>query len=57
VNTSQLFKKVTPIILEVTPNSLIKGIGKLYAIDELLIMDYNTYNVLSLTGKENFCTK
>jgi hypothetical protein len=25
VNTSQLFKKVTPIILEVTSNSLIKG--------------------------------
>jgi hypothetical protein len=38
MKTSQLFKKVTPIILEVKPNSLIRGIDKLYIMDELLII-------------------
>jgi hypothetical protein len=58
VNTSQLFKKVTPIILEVTENSLIKGIGRLYAMDELLIiMDYNTYNIFVFNREGKFLHK
>jgi hypothetical protein len=38
MKTSQLFKKVTPVILEVTPNSLLRGIYKLFVMNDLLII-------------------
>jgi hypothetical protein len=38
MSMSQLFKKVTPIILEVTPNSLLRGIYKLCVTNEFVII-------------------
>jgi hypothetical protein len=47
MKTSQLFKKVTPVVLEVTPNSLLRSIYKLCVMDELLIiMDINPVSIL-----------
>jgi hypothetical protein len=46
MSMSQLFKKVTPIILEVTPNSLLRGIYKLSVMNELIIiMDSNPISI------------
>jgi hypothetical protein len=58
MNTSQLFKQVTPIILEVTPNSLLRGIDRMYATNELLIiMDRSTYSVFVFNREGKFLRK
>jgi hypothetical protein len=58
MKTSQLFKKVTPIILEVTPNSLLKGILKLCVMNDLLIiMDINHTSILVFNRDGKFLHK
>jgi hypothetical protein len=58
MKTSQLFKKVTPIILEVIPNSLLRGIYKLSVMNELIIiMDSNPVSVLVFNRDGKFLHK
>jgi hypothetical protein len=55
---SQLFKKVTPIILEVTPNSLMRGIYKMRVMNDLLIiMDNNPVSILVFNRDGKFLHK
>jgi hypothetical protein len=49
---SQLFKKVTPIVLEVTPNSLLRGIYKLCVMNELLIVMDNNPTSISVFNRD-----
>jgi hypothetical protein len=58
MKTSQLFKKVKPIILEVTPNSLLRGIDRIYVTNELLIiMDRSTSSVFVFDREGKFLHK